>query len=99
MQPDVLVVCDASQLKETHIEGPPTLVVEILSPSSVRHDRIRKLSLYAKFQIKEYWIVTPEPAMLEVLSLADDGHYQVAGVYSDTDRIKIAALPEIEVDA
>jgi Uma2 family endonuclease len=34
VQPDLLVVCDPKQITRTHIEGPPSLVVEILSPDS-----------------------------------------------------------------
>ena len=48
VQPDLLVACDPKQIRATHIEGPPRLVVEILSPSTLRHDRVRKLNLYAR---------------------------------------------------
>ena len=48
------IVCERSQIKETHVEGPPDLAVEVLSPSTQRHDRIRKLRLYAAAGIKEY---------------------------------------------
>lgn len=39
VQPDVVVVCDRSQIKDTHIEGAPSLVVEVLFPHSHFHDR------------------------------------------------------------
>ncbi len=86
VQPDILVVCDPNQIKATHIEGPPTLVVEILSPSSVGHDRITKMRLYARFGVKEYWIVTPYPHLAEVFSLDGDS-YRVAGVYGKKDTL------------
>src|SRR5262245_54809384 len=62
VQPDILVVCDPNQVKTTHIEGAPALVVEILSPSSLAHDRVRKMNLYARFGVPELWIVTPYPS-------------------------------------
>lgn len=99
VQPDVFIVCEPDQVKETHIDGSPTIIVEVLSPSSLRHDRIRKLSLYAKFGVQEYWIVNPEPAMVEVLTLSGDGSYRVAGVYSDRNKIASEVLPELEFDA
>ncbi len=59
VQPDLLVICNPSQVKRTHIEGAPTLVVEIICdafPHLVRHP---KLHLYARSGVQEYWIVTP----------------------------------------
>ncbi len=86
VQPDLFVVCDPNQIKATHIEGPPALVVEILSPSSVGHDRMTKMRLYEKFGVKEYWIVTPYPHLAEVFSL-DGESYRVAGVYGKKDTL------------
>jgi len=48
VQPDILVVCDPKQIKKTHVEGPPFLLIEILSFSTLLHDRGRKLELYAR---------------------------------------------------
>lgn len=59
VQPDILVVCDASKLTENRCEGAPDLVIEIVSPASVRQDYVRKLNLYEKYGVKEYWIVHP----------------------------------------
>lgn len=97
VQPDLLVLCDRSMIKDTHIEGPPSLVVEILSPSSYRHDRVRKLGLYARFAIQEYWIVTPEPATLEVL-VWDAGSYRVSGSYRPPGLFRSPTIPELELD-
>ena len=47
----------AHLVTERAIEGPPTLVVEILSPSTTRIDRVRKRELYAQYGIPYYWIV------------------------------------------
>src|ERR1039457_743818 len=46
VQPDVLVVCQEERLRKSHVEGPPDLVIEVASPSTFRHDRLRKLNLY-----------------------------------------------------
>lgn len=97
VQPDLLVLCDRSLIKDTHIEGAPSLVVEILSPSSYRHDRVRKLGLYSRFGIKEYWIVTPEPATLEVL-VWDAGSYRVAGSYRPHGRFRSPTIADLDLD-
>ena len=76
VQPDLFVICNPKQIKHTHIEGPPTLVIEILSESSLRRDRIQKWALYERFGVREYWIVTPHPALIEVYRLRG-GQYQL----------------------
>ncbi len=97
VQPDLVVVCDRSQIRETHVEGPPALVVEVLSPSTSRHDRVRKLRLYARFRVEEYWIVQPYPPMVEVLQLAGDG-YRIAGVYTESDELRSPTFPDLVID-
>ena len=57
VQPDVVYLSEADVRKVTapNIQGPPTLVAEVLSDP--RHDLVRKRELYARFGIAEYWIV------------------------------------------
>jgi Uma2 family endonuclease len=52
-------------------EGRPDLVVEVMSPSSVRFDRIRKLGGYASIGVPEYWLIHPQHQTLERLILRD----------------------------
>jgi Uma2 family endonuclease len=94
VQPDILIVCAPSQLTRTHVEGAPTLVVEIVSDHSAAHDRVRKCRLYARAGVREYWIVTPHPSMVEVLSL-DGTSYRLAGSYEKKDMLKSPAFPEL----
>lgn len=61
--------------------GAPALVVEVLSPSSVKRDRIEKFALYEKHGVREYWIVDPEGFVLEVYTL-ENGRYQRHGAYA-----------------
>lgn len=89
VQPDIVVVCDSRQIKETHIEGPPALVVEIASPSSAVHDRMRKMRLYAEAGVKEYWIVTPFPSMVEIFLL--DGKNYLMHKAFDRDQTLVSA--------
>lgn len=51
------------------IRHAPDLVVEVLSPSTESTDRGRKLQTFARFGVREYWIVDPTARTLEVLSL------------------------------
>lgn len=77
IQPDLLYISSEQNeiIKDTHIDGAPSLAVEILSPSSRRKDRLQKLQLYQKEGIEHYWIVSPEDKTLECF-------YLTGGVYS-----------------
>ena len=97
VQPDLLVVCDAAQLQRSHVEGPPRLIIEILSESTQRHDRVRKLNLYARSGVGEYWLVTPHPALVEVLH-NDGAGFRVAGTYTERDRLQSVVFPQLSLD-
>lgn len=97
VQPDLLIVCDEKQIKRTHIEGAPKIVVEVLSPASEQHDRRTKRECYARFGVPEYWIVTPFPHLVEVFTLRD-GFYTAWKTFDHRDRLISAALPGLEID-
>ena len=54
-------------VKNDRLHGPPSLVVEILSPgsSNIRRDRVAKLQLYAKHGVPEYWIIDLKNSSIE----------------------------------
>jgi Uma2 family endonuclease len=71
-QPDLLFIAkENAEIAGNWIRGAPDLIVEILSPSSIRRDRYEKLEQYARFGVKEYWIVDPANQSLEILTLLD----------------------------
>jgi len=96
VQPDLLVVCNPSQLQK-HIEGPPALVVEIVSPGSARLDRIVKPELYARFGIREYWIVTPFPCMVEIFWLQGERYVFWKG-FTETDVLTSPGFPDLQIE-
>ena len=57
--PDLMVVCDKAQVKNSGIYGAPEFVVEVISKSNPANDYVRKLNAYLAFGVKEYWIVNP----------------------------------------
>ena len=66
VQPDLLVVCDRAKLDGKACVGAPDLAVEILSLSSVVHDKVIKLRWYLQAGVREYWIVDPEKNAISV---------------------------------
>jgi Uma2 family endonuclease len=80
VQPDMFYVSGEQKVivKEARIDGPPALVVEVLSPSSTRKDRLHKMRIYQKVQVQHYWIVDPEEKTLECFALRDGLYARVA---------------------
>src|SRR5882724_5738175 len=72
-QPDLLFIRAGREsiVTERAVEGPPDLVVEILSPWSGRRDRVAKAALYARHGIRHYWVVDPDARLLEAYELED----------------------------
>lgn len=69
VQPDLLVLLPDSHARIVRrgIEGPPDLVIEVLSPANRAHDQVRKRALYARGGVREYWIVDPGERSIEVI--------------------------------
>lgn len=64
--PDFMVVCDRDKIKGDGVHGAPDLVVEVLSPSTVKRDRTHKKDVYGKCGVREYWLVDPASKTVEV---------------------------------
>jgi Uma2 family endonuclease len=76
------------------ITGPPDLVIEIVSPGAEnqRRDRIAKLQLYAKYGVKEYWIVDFEKRTIEVYQLLGQT-LELQSILTEKDEITSSVLP------
>ena len=90
--PDVMVVCDPEKIEEDGVYGAPDLVVEVLSPSSIRFDRGRKMRIYESSGVREYWVVNPADKVIEQYIL-QDGRFLLYDSYilhsrRELDRMK-----------
>lgn len=91
VEPDLSVVCDRSKLDEHGCKGAPDLVIEILSSSTRRHDRLVKLRLYQRAGVREYWIVDPETRSVMVF-LLENGFLRLHEDYGREDVAKVSVL-------
>jgi Uma2 family endonuclease len=92
VQPDVLVVCDASKLDRRGVRGAPDFVVEVLSPATASHDHVRKRRVYERAGVPEYWLVHPVDRMVTIYRLAD-GEYGKPDVFELTGETAVGVAP------
>lgn len=79
--PDMMVVCDRDKIQHDGVHGAPDLVVEVLSPSTLRNDRGHKKNVYARCGVREYWIVNPADKSVEIY-YADKGDFVLHDAYA-----------------
>jgi len=96
VQPD-LVYLDTTRLSRVSargIEGAPTLVVEIVSPSTMLIDRSAKPQLYARHGVPYYWIADPEARTVEAYSLSESG-YQLVTRAAGSAPVFLPPFPDL----
>ena len=97
VEPDISVICDRSKLDAHGCKGAPDMVIEILSPSNRRHDRLVKLDLYQRAGVREYWIVDPENQTVRVM-LLENGILLTREVYGQGDIARVSVLEGCFID-
>lgn len=92
VEPDISVICDRKKMDKYGCKGAPDMVVEVLSPSSLRHDRFIKLNLYQRAGVREYWIVDPENRAIQVFLQDSNGIFRIFDEYGRHDVAKVNIL-------
>ena len=92
VEPDISVVCDRSKLDQHGCKGAPEMEIEILSPSTLRHDRLVKLNLYDQAGGLEYWIVDPQNRAVQVFRRDGGAALRICEEYGHTQVAKVSVL-------
>ena len=95
VEPDVMVICDPKKSTEKQCMGAPDLVVEVVSPSSMRMDYVRKYGLYSAAGVREYWIVDPAKSMTTVYNFADGNLAPV--IYPFSVPVPVGIYPDLSI--
>jgi Uma2 family endonuclease len=95
VQPDIVFVsAEREGIVSDRIHGAPDLAVEVLSP----HPRIgrlhEKVEWFARYGVKECWLVDLTRRQIAVLAF-EDGRVAGRGLFSGGDRILSAVLPDL----
>ena len=83
VQPDISVICDKNKLISRGCFGAPDLLVEILSPSTMKKDLSLKFDLFETAKVREYWIVDPGNKFVRVYHLNKNSLYDTGTLYED----------------
>lgn len=99
VQPDIFYISNGQKqiVQEARIDGPPALVVEILSPSNSRKDRLQKLQIYQKVEVAHYLLVNPEEKTLECFALRN-GVYALVAAGMEEKIVKHPDFPGLSID-
>lgn len=101
--PDFSIVCKLVNFDSLAISDTPRLVVEVLSMSTEKYDRTRKMEIYAKVGVPEYWLVDWRKKEIEIYILnskSDKLTYKLHMTVSKDNKrdLKIVMLPHLKVD-
>jgi len=99
LQPDILFIFKdrINIVTDKNIQGAPDLIIEILLPTTEYQDREIKRKLYAKFGVKEYWLVNTQEKKIEVMRLGQAG-FETVERYGKGNILKSSLLPGLEVN-
>jgi Uma2 family endonuclease len=98
LQPDLLFIAKARAhiITRQGVEGPPDLVVEVLSPSTESRDRGLKLHRYAASGVPHYWILDTDGPRIEERVLGEDG-YPLLGTFGPGEVFRPTLFPGLEI--
>ena len=100
VEPDVFWVSAENSLcklgDDGYWHGAPDLVVEVLSPSTALRDHGVKFDLYEQYGTREYWLIDPEGAFVEVFRRQNDAFVRF-GVFGRDDSFALGVLPDIVI--
>jgi len=80
-----------------YIHGAPDMVVEIISPGSIKKDRVIKKDLCERFAIREYWLVDPLNKSIEIYTMQAD-RYELHDLQEIKGKISSTVLTGFELD-
>jgi len=96
VQPDLVIICDPNKIDDKGCQGPPDLVIEILSPSNFGRDTKIKLQKYCEANVREILFIHPDDKDVQTFVLTD-GNYSI-NLYNADDIVPISILPGFGID-
>ena len=83
--------------QENWVSVSPDWVCEVISPGTIRLDKIRKMSLYGQHRVQYLWLIDPVARTLDVFRLETE-NWVVAGFFADDDKVRAKPFQEVEFE-
>lgn len=93
--PDIAVVCGEPRFDGSELDTllNPTLLIEVLSPSTEGYDRGKKFAHYRTLEsLREYVLVAQEEVRVELFTRREDGHWLLSEAGQLDETIPLAAI-------
>lgn len=97
VQPDISVICGHNLINENQFNGAPRLIVEVVSPSNASDDYVKKLNLYMRFGVEEYWIVSPKNRTIQMFNL-ENGVYGEPKIYFENNFVRSNIFEDLSME-
>ena len=99
VQPDIFYVSGEQRalVEYARVDGAPALIIEILSPSTDRKDRFKKMHIYQRAKVQHYWLVNPDDKSLECFAVRD-GLYMLVASGTGEDTVKHPGFEGLTID-
>ncbi|MCL6635186.1 MAG: Uma2 family endonuclease [Peptococcaceae bacterium] len=97
-QPDIMFISKERLdiITDNYIQGAPDLVIEIMSSSTVKWDRVKKSRLYYTHGVREYWIVDPDAKVVEIFTPGEK-NWNLFQSYDAEEILLSPLLPGLEI--
>jgi len=97
VQPDVFIVCDKQKINMHGVVGAPDWIAEVLSPSTARYDKRKKVPRYERAGVRELWLVDAFDRKV-TRYLLKEGRYGRPTTVKMKGKTRIAAVSGVTVD-
>ena len=102
VEPDVLWVSPENEscmlVNDQYWQGPPDLIVEVLSPGSLVRDKRVKFAYYEQHGVGEYWIIDPRPPQHAEVWRLVQGEFKRQGIYGPDEAFESTVLGDQMID-
>lgn len=99
VEPDLMYVTNDRReiITEKNIQGPPDLLIEIVSDSTRHYDEVIKYELYERVGVSEYWLIDSVRDCVRVLRRNAAGRYEIAAELSRNETLTSPLFPTLEI--